>query len=224
MELMKRIKTSDDFWENLEQARERLSGCYIMYGNEIVYVEDVHAKSNGLTARIYDAARINPSRLVKLSDPAFKSFREIPPLGWTNIVGGTKPNAVFMERVPVRQRTHGLSNNNVTVKDNSTGLVGRSREYNFTSVVTNKGYEGTIEGKYPSLEEVLQKLPRDSLAAVSSRYAVQEDSPGMKWFYRNSERVGMISGENLLLFKGFLYLLEELQEAKEITFKDVREI
>lgn len=217
--------SNPDFWTDQDQARDRLVGSYVKYGTGLFVVSAVEKRGKSLEAYGYDPHDPNQTSVTcPLSDPNFKEFRELPPLGWVNVTMLGKPHAVYLERIPVRQRGHGLSNNNVSVRDLIRGEAVKSDRMNAQMVFNDAGYKLCLDGVYPSLEEVLDKVPVGSVVAVSNKFAICNDRHGLKWLYRGNLRIGMVSGSSLTLLHGMSCYREDIAEDPSVPFQTVTEL
>src|ERR1700747_3817158 len=68
------------FWEDTTQAIGRLSGTYVLYGDEPVHVDRIDEETPIADIRFVNGTR---SRL-NLSDEKFHRFRKLPVCGWVN--------------------------------------------------------------------------------------------------------------------------------------------
>lgn len=210
------------FWEDVGQAGERLSGTFVLYGDEPVLVERVEPAGGDAIGVIRRFPSSRTSR-ISLSDKLFHRFRVLPPMGWFNSVA--HKTAMYAERQPVRRVGHGLSDNNVHV-----GIVqeGRTtpvfRDYRYNETARDTGYAEACKDSFPPLKDVLSHIREGSTIAIDSKYAVNRDAAGMRWLYRNRERVGLFAGAaSLILQEKMKYLKEELFESPRITVEDIKE-
>lgn len=198
------------FWEDVAQAVDRLTGTYVMYGDDAVYVDRVEARPDGPSARISFPGGGSAWKL--LTDDAFHDFHKLPPMGYVNVVGAGKPMAVLLTRYPERSRSHGIKSGKVAVADlTDKGLVG-SRIFDFASVVRDKGYSYRIAGIYPSISEIVEKLEEGCSAAFDSKYAVVKDSFGLLRLFRRNAPVGLLNENGLHLSKTAMFYREEISE------------
>lgn len=211
---------NSNFWESLEQARERLRGSYVLYGDAPFYVEDVTASDRGMYI-IGNNVRRGAREKKSADDPLFNMFRTLPPLGWCNLLSHpglsiTRPKAVYTTRVPNRGRSHGLVTNRIRIR----GLVGGTwqREgFSFESVVCNPGYHEGISGIFPTMEETLENLQPSCTVAISKKFAINRDSDKLFWLYRNSEKLGLLGKQEIKLFPSNVCFREELSASSLIS-------
>ena len=220
---LKNLKAT--FWEDRDNARERIQGSYIMYDDDIVYVEAVDTYESKLSAKVLDPAAKGSNaryRWIPLDDPGFKMFRELPLVGWVNVALRGRPCAFYLRRTPRRQRMHGLSANSIFVLEFRGGSLVKSGDYGCASVFGDDAYKLCLQGKYPSLEMVLDRLPAGMSCAINNKYVIYHDDGGLKWLFRNEERIGMISGMSLVLLKGAsCYQDELLSDVKTYPFSSI---
>lgn len=198
------------FWEDIQQASERLTGTYVMYGDDPAYVERVETRDDGPSARLLFP---NDTAVWKLlADEAFNDFHKLPPLGYVNVVGYGRPMAVLMARIPERSRSHGLKDNRIAVHDlTDKGLVS-SHTFSLTSVLRDKGYKYRISNIYPTVSEIIEKLPDGCSAAFDSKYAVVKDSFGLLRLYRRNAAIGLLDTAGIRLNRLSVFYREEIQE------------
>lgn len=201
-------------WADATQAAERLQGTFGLYGNDPVYFREI-----GRSVVIIKNYRSQEEVQKKLDDPLFHGFRKLPPLGWMNVVGKGTPYAVFMKRVPIRGRRHGLYSDNVTVQEVQTNTVIRSPSMSFSNAIANRGYLDLLDGSYPSFEMVLEKTPKGVAVAFSRKLAIFKDYGGLAFLYRNAEQIGLISKSSLYVFPETKFYLDELSEEKQIPLE-----
>lgn len=207
------------FWTDAQQAAEKLQGSYILLEKDPLYVERIRNDERGAPEiRGY----LYPKRTavnVKLDDPRLHRFRVLPPVGWVNYK--ERKAAVYLSRRPRRTRIHGLTSENVTVSMlNETGNI-VADWYRLDNIVQDEGYLLACNNDYPELEEVLQHLKENSSLALSSVYAVHRDKDGVRWLFRNTDKVGLFSGVGTLyLFSRFSFLREEMNEVFKIDIKE----
>lgn len=141
-------------------------------------------------------------------------------LGYMNIEYNGYKQAVWTRRVPVRkaQQTQGLSHNNVKcerVKANPMiGLPGTF--LHFDTLRRLKGFRDTVDGKFPTLNAVTQKLSdEDDLVsqAFSRTLAVTKSPLGLFYLLYKGGPIGWTEDFNTFrVHKQFRYLDELLIE------------
>lgn len=214
----------DFFWTDAVQAAERLVRSHVMYGENVAYVENVaNAEKSGqapiATIVLYPKGE---RQYKELSDEAFHKFRRLPPLGWVN----TKRNksGIFLARKPARTRTHGLCDTNVSVGSIQQGSKFQWSEQHFSQIAGDEGYTWSITGTFPLMADVLNHIRPGQTFAISSNYAIARDEGGVRWFYREHQRVGLFPGnDTLLLIDKFKFLREELTEDPLITISNIKD-
>lgn len=221
----------DMFWTDTQQARERLQNSVVMYDGEPVYVENIQ---NGEDfddliprASIYFCKEPKKRLRKKLDSPKFKKFRELPPLGF--MLSNNNSRCLFMYRTSNRTRIHGLSQRNVSVlafnpESGANEYFLRRDEYNFSSIYFDPGFVAACESSFPSLSKILLNIKELSALPYSHKFAVYRDSIGIRWLYRNSERVGFFSGADTLnLLEKTAFYREEIMEDPLFTLNNIRE-
>lgn len=216
----------DIFWEDAAQAGERLPGCYILHGDEPVLVAEVRPPTRGSAdtiPKVIVRDKEDNSKTLLLNDPLFHRFRNLPPIGWVNLEH--YKSGVFLTRRPIRARQHGLNSSNVTVEMIRKGETEvKKSDIRYDTVARDAGYVQACKGDYPGMDEVLLHIREDTCIAVSPLYAIHRDGGGLRWLYRNIERVGLFPETNSLLLMGKnVYLREELMEDSRITLTDIKE-
>lgn len=208
------------FWEDPIQAIERLSGTYVLYGDDPVHVDRIDETRPEAEIRFVNGAR---SR-VMLEDPLFHRFRKLPVCGWVN--AERLGRACLVERRMVRNRQHGLSNNNVQIGELQEGSGHVFwRERNFGDIARDNGYSSACKGDYPPLERVFEAIRDNSTIALSPLYAMHRDEYGLRWLYRHGVKVGMFADNvSLLLLRNGVFLREEIVETKALPLHNIREI
>lgn len=219
------------FWTDAAQAQDRLAGCTIMYGDQVVSVDGIRP-----TERATDIptaqCRIWPTgkkQDIPLDDPIFNSFRVLPPMGWVNCE--RLGQAVLCERRIVRSRSHGLNDSNVSTGIvNPKGSIGAGsciiwRDYSsYGDVLQDPGYTACIKEEYPSLTEVFNVIQPSSTIAISRFFAVNQDDQGIRWLMKLKDRVGLFTGvDSLMLLRTFSFLREEIQEDRFVTVNAIQE-
>ena len=199
-------------WVDSAQAIDRLQGTYILYGNDPVYVHEIRGDSI-----LIKNFRTGTEHTVSLGDPLFHEYRKLPPMGWMNVRGRDAPSAVFLKRIPIRGRRHGLTTDGVVVQDVSNNTLVRSSSMNIGHALKNKGYLDLLDGHYPSLEETLEKTPKGCTVAFSRKFAIYKDYGGLSFLYRNAEQVGLVSKDTLYTFPDTDFYKEELTEQKAFS-------
>lgn len=201
------------FWESVEQANERLSGTYIMYGDKPYYVEGTSTREAGPSARLSDLETGKTTWKV-LTDEAFHNFHRLPPLGFVNIVSRGAPVAVYMARIPERSRAHGLKDNRVAVHELGPNGMARGTGMFFSRVAQDKGYTWRVANIYPTAQEIMDKLPENCSTAFSPQYAILKDSSGLFRLFRKTELIGLITDRGLRLSPKTVCYREELEETE----------
>lgn len=211
------------FWTDAVQAQERLASTVVLYGQYPFYVTGVQPMGADVIAvgtKYTEDGGKNAN--IKLSDPEFHRFRKLPPLGWSNSVANK--TGVYFERFPVRSRMHGLSHHNVRARLVATNGDIYNSDERYGQLATDPGYIETCLGKLPELREVTQVIRPGTSIAISSKYAVFRDITGLRWLYRETEKIGMFVGaDTLMLLENKSYLREELQTDPVITTSNIRE-
>lgn len=222
------------FWTDHIQASERLTGTYVLLENDPIYVREV-VPSTSLDdlcpEMVFIKSGTQGRGRVRLDDPRFSRFRKLPVLGWVNSEKLRK--GVLLERRPVRNRQHGLSDTSVVVgqlyPNRESGRDSYQIHFNndrprFSDIASEDGYASACNGKYPALADVITHIREESTIAISPIFAVHRDELGIRWLYRLSHRVALISGaDSLLLLNKYKFLREELTEDPAISVQNIRE-
>ncbi len=230
------IKT-DYFWTDIEQAQERLTGSVVLYDGQPVVIQEItrgdpdpEKNRHGTPkARILECGKPNADTSRKiLSSAKFNQFRDMPNLGWFNPAGYPAVGACFCTRRTVTTRTHGLINTNTIVSSfNHNGgetTLQDGQQFQFSNIYHDKGWLDAHNGKFPSLDAILVNIAENSAIAYSRRYAVLRDGIGIRWLYRNKDRVGLFAGvDTLMLLTKFVYLREEIMGDDGFTLNNIRD-
>ena len=207
------------FWETPEQARERLEGTYIMYDGYPVYVNSISVRDGRVQGLLTPACPEkngirDEGTWIDLDNPGFKSFHELPPLGFVNLYASPLPMAIHLQRLAERGRQHGLRANRIFVgRLGSATLEPTGGAWNFTNVMADTGYLLRLRKEYPTASEIVQKLPNGSSAAFSPVFAITRDHFGLTRLWRRGNPLGMISEQGVSLVKAAAGHYEELQES-----------
>lgn len=225
---------TDYFWTDAGQAQERINHCVILYDDMPFFVESIDGGyDDGIPSAMITPCGASSSTKSQMSrkmlnSPKFRKFRDLPRIGWTNLVENAKYGAVFLCRINARTRVHGLSTNNVSVKyisaaDGIDPSV-QAAPINFGHVRLDRGFVDSHRGEFPSLDKVLANIQENSGIAFSTKFCVIRDYNGLRWLYRNTEKVGIFTGADTLnLISRHAYLREEIMEDKVFTINTIRE-
>lgn len=230
------------FWEDEVQAQERLVGCYILYDDLPYYVHQIqsgadfedgvpravlHSPHNGVgRGRARNAQRITR----RLDSPKFKRFRKLPALGWVNYVstpleGGQYLRASFLQRRSMQRRSHGLSNDNVTVLIANPDAMGNSRGPNYATIVATEAYKEACASVFPSMIEAFEAARPGDSVAFDKKFCLAKSTKGITALYRNSEAVGILTDpDTFFIFKDKVHYREELMESSSLTCSTLREL
>lgn len=190
------------FWHNLEQARQRLSGSIVMYGNKPVRFSDIDDEDTRV--RDIETGKVIT---VSLSDEAFNDFRNVPGTGYVNVPG----YVAFLRRIPVRSQTHGLCRSNVRVTVPVEGTF-RTDQMNLDTVVTNYGtfFAEACRDEYPTFSQAVDLSSETQPIAFSKKYAVVFVK-GIRTLCRDEDSIGVVTTDGTcLLNKKALCFREEL--------------
>lgn len=127
-------------------------------------------------------------------------------------------------------RNHGLSDNNVVVHslsfradEDALPRIIRG-ENSILNICFNKGFCDTHNFIFPSLDKTLANIKERTAVAVSPMFCVVRSTDGLRWLYRNLERVGIFTGvDTLNLISKYSYLREEIMADKSFTLNNIRE-
>ncbi len=227
-------KISDFFWENAEQTRERLSESIVLYDNVPAFVTSVQDHEDGVP-RLELIMCDKPKDFVRkiANSPKFKRYRELPSIGWMNVMGDHRTStklestAALVERRNMVARTHGLCDGNTSV----TIPVIDNNSVHFTAlgnglrgIMFDSGFSAMHAGEYPSLQQILINIVPVSSIAYSRVFCVLRDDAGLRWLYRYRERVGIFTGsDSLNLLTKYVYLREEIMADPAFTLNTIRE-
>lgn len=227
----------DIFWTDAHQAAERLNNAVVLYDEQPVYVETISGAGeyeDGIPrATVRQCADKGAGRSSKkLDSPKFHRFRELPKIGWMNAdMSGV--GAVWLSRRAIRTRTHGLTTTNTSVRkfvndpergDNFyLGAPGGSG-YGFSHAMFDKGFVDAHNGKFPTLARVLSSIQEGTAIAFSRKFCVAMDRAGVRWLYRNEEKIGLFVGvDTLMMLAKFAFFREEIMEDSKFTISNIRE-
>lgn len=219
---------ADIFWTDTTQARERLAGTVVMYDGLPVYVHDIENGAdfddNIPRANITFCGDPDGKRQRKrLDSPKFNKFRDLPTLGWLN---NYQYGAVFMFRKATRSRLHGLNSTNVRSEFfyNSQAYCTTSFDRGWEYVYNTPAFVDLCNDSYPPLGDVLLNVQEGSALGFSRKFAVYRDSLGLRWLYRETERIGIFTNSNSLnLLSKFKYYREEIMNEPKFTLDNIQE-
>jgi hypothetical protein len=222
------MTATDYFWTSIEQAIERLRGTVVIYDGKPVYVSAIEPNDGGSStpkALIHDCD--DPDQKISrkiLSSAKFEKFRVLPNLGWVNLHG--RRDAVFVYRRTTASRLHGLAGVNTYVEafDRRNGLSLSLQIVSFDTVYTDKGFTESHQNNFPNLNEILVSIREDTAIAYSRIFCVSRDNVGIRWLYKNKDRVGLFVGNDTLnIFTKFAFLREEIMADPSFTVNNIRE-
>jgi hypothetical protein len=209
-----------DFWTDDAQAAERIKDTYVMFGNDIVEVNQV---LGGVAEYRVADTRVFGRSLLR--DAGWHRFRKLPPLGWMNTAAAKgKVQAVYLRRSAQRTRQHGLSSNNVIAYQiYDTGVVDRCRTQNIGTVYGSGLYR--LKDHYPPLRQLFPLLQEGQSIAISDKYCVFRDTESLTWLFRKRKRIGLIPDTGtLLLLRSQKFYREEIESLRDILPLEIKEL
>ena len=223
---------TDYFWTDIDQARQRLSGCVVNYDNEPVYIENVTRVDEDTTPRVIiypcGVPMSGKGSRKKANSPKFDKFRSLPELGWM-ILNGGKMITYVLRRI-VSTQIHGISASNtvcstIYYSPDRASLIENGQRTNFSNVWPDPGFTAAQKGEYPSLAGILKNILPNTGIPFSLKYCVIQDGDGIVWLYRGLDKAGIfIGGDTLYLLHKKGFLREELMEDKLFTIDNIREM
>ena len=217
------------FWTDEEQARERLASSLVMYDNQPAYVVEIINAGNfdDNIPRVVLRFCAEPTKKVRkhLNSPKFEKFRKLPPLGFMIT---TDRRCFFTQRVAQRTRTHGISSRAVTCYSfdfqRGTPYVPSSGIASFDQLYFDKGFVDSCADAFPSLNKILLNIPNNATIPYSRKFAVYRDNLGIRWLYRELDRIGFFSGADTLnLLETTSFYREEIMEDPLFTINTIKE-
>jgi hypothetical protein len=213
---------NDAFWEDSQQASERLTGSVVLYGTSPALVERILPSRD---EQIFADVRIFPvgaTTRLNLADPLFHHFRNLPRLGWSNNI--SQGRALYLERRVVRTTRHGFTGENTTVLAVDRSGETFSRDIRLESFVSDPGFSDANNGVFPSLADTLTNIRIGDTIAISNNLAVFRDNNGIRWLYKDTSKVGLFTdNSSILLMSRFSFLKEELIEAPTLPIENISE-
>ena len=212
----------DLFWEDAQQARDRLSNTVVLYGDDPVFIGDVRPDGPVVKADVtfYPTGKFIQ---LNLADSRFHKFRTLPPLGWVN---NTKDKtAYYLERRVRRTTRHGLFNDNTSClfADLAGGGVIEAG-HRFSTISQDLGFSESCKGLFPTLEEVLTNVKQGNIIAISNSFAIGKNPIGAYLLYHHKICCGIFTDlSSVLLFQDKKYLRETLQQAEILSLRDIKE-
>jgi len=215
------------FWTDAAQATERLLGSFVCYDKRpFCFLDIFEKKEKGLTALGSFAGTQGKEEKLSLDDEKWNNFRDLPKLGWCNVIKGSKTFAMFAERKAIRTRTHGISQNNTSTYFFNGNILGRTRGWTVGSVFNNDGYLETYldSSRFPKASNVVGNLPFMQAVAISPVFCIFRSEEGMRWLYRKKERVGFFTGvQTVSLLPPKAFCREELLECSNFDIPNIQE-
>lgn len=210
---------TDNFYDNREEAEIRLSRSLISYEGRPVYVDQVSEDYADGLCRLhirelpYDE-NTKASRKI-INSPGFRSFQPIK-TGWFNGYQwcnerGVNLHATYFSRRGARRRRQGLSNDNLFKSNVDPQSILLPAELN--TVIRDPGFADSLKGVFPTLDEALATLTRDTSMAIGLEWCIHRDGSGFTWLFYQTDKIGMFFRGSLFLFDNFAYLREMVQEA-----------
>lgn len=209
------------FWEDVNQANERLANTYVMYGDDIYHIDRCENASGTPSAYAADPIHGN-YRFISLEDDAWHNFHKLPPMGYVNVMSYGFPMAVLLTRLPERSRSHGIKANRVSVAHLAGGAIAGS-PINFVHIVNDSGYRDNIRGAYPTARQILDNLDEGQSAAFHPSYAISKDDFGIFRLFRKHLMVGVIEDSSVRYTKVTDCYREELEQTESFNIREVNE-
>jgi hypothetical protein len=220
---------ADIFWTDSNQARERLTGTVVLYDGLPVFISNVEDGENFANdgvprANITFCGDTEGNRQRKrLDSPKFNKFRSLPELGWLNT---TKYGAILLSRKATRSRLHGLNSSNIRGQ-----FFHNSGQYSLTpyervwdDFYNSSSFVDLCKDVYPALGDVLLNVQEESALAFSRKFVVYRDTLGLRWLYRETERIGIFTNSNSLnLLEKFKFYREEIMNDRKFTLDNIQE-
>lgn len=218
----------DIFWTDSAQARERLAGTVVMYDNLPVHILDIEEGNNFddnvPRANIsFCGDKEGKTSRKRLDSPKFNKFRSLPELGWVN---SPKIGAILLTRKATRTRLHGLNSSNVKAVFfyNAPEYVITPYERGWDATYNTSLFVDMCNNVYPILDDILLNVQEDSALAFSRKFAVYRDTLGLRWLYRETERIGIFTNSNSLnLLEKFKFYREEIMNEPKFTLDNIQE-
>jgi len=212
------------FWSDAQQASERLLHTFILYEDEPVYVENIAA--DGDRDAVASLRRYSPKEgrfSANLSDPRFHKFRKLPAKGWIN--AERQAAAYYVERRPVRSRTHGLNGNNTSVAYVRPDGNVTWRDIAFEDIARDPGYAAACKNEYPSFRDIYDHVRNGSCIGINPSFAMFRDDAGLRWLYKGVRKIALIpNNDTLLITEKFSYLKEEIMGVESLPVSSIRDL
>lgn len=205
-------------FDNLDDARQALSGTIVRYQNEAYYVNDVTGRVPNLLVSVYKIPVVDGNRMdIRLDSPELDL--KFSPYGYLNIEDRRSHDfkrAGWVSRIAARQYRQGAAEGNTNVNYDD----GRSR---FLSVyIREPGVAKLFSGAYPTIGEAVDELRRlgaDNGFGFRPSIAIDRDialaidpfRTDVLLYYRG-ERVGWSDLQTVMLPKRFHYLQQVMEE------------
>lgn len=200
------------FWEDVQQANERLAGTYILYGDAVRYVASCETRDGIPSARLQDM-RTGNQEWRDLSDENFHSFHKLPPMGYVNLVSLGYPQAALLTRHPERSRLHGIRSNRVAVAFLNGPALGNGG-YGYEQVATDFGYDDAIKRDFPTAKQIIENLDEKQSAAFSPSYAISKDEFSVFRLWRRNLLIGIVNEDSVSFTRETSCYKEELEQTE----------
>lgn len=205
------------FWTDMEQATERLVATWISYDGLPYYVQNILRDEGDGKLRIVlqgrDYKLTGKSTTKFLNAAKFNKFRTLPATGWMN--DENTGRAKFLERLPRRNRQHGLNEQNTRLMTFVDGSLVADEGIN--RIAFTQGYQRACLGEYPSFRGTIEALEDGVAVAVSSKFCLYKDVDGLILLIRGKERIGVFTGKvSVSLLPSKKYFKEELENSPEL--------
>lgn len=178
----------------VDDLNMRLSNSLVMHDGEPFYITEIEGTT------VYGLYTEDQER-GEFTLPTKKLDIRPVPLGYVN----TARHAAYCTRMPHRRYKQGLNSACIVI---DIPLQGKDE------MIRSKAMARAILGKYPSIDEVIEKLDVNARSAAFHRYWAL--SKNAKKEYDLSYRglhVGAFERGNLSLMENYRYLAEELEDA-----------
>lgn len=215
----------------MEDANYKLNTSLILYKNHPVKVQGLSGDpANPYMGLVYLSPKRIPGLLpdggARFADPdvGFRTIGEhLGYLNYTMVLSGRENCwATYVTRIHARHSFIGLRQGNVDIPRLSLPIVSTSPiRLEFSSVISNPGFEKMWFGEYPSFNaalHILSTLPAPSSVAFTKVFAITKNPIGPVYLRYKGSDIGWLEDDTVLIPTSKAYMQEQLYMHK-VPFK-----
>lgn len=203
-------------YDTIEEAKQKLEGTAVLFDDKPVYVVGVGGRKNVVHLQ-YQELPLKGSSEIKVAVISSSSwdFKSIAhKLGYVAVKCPEDGNweTIFTTRIPIRHSRQGLDSRTVQINHLSNDI---KFNYSFSNLLQLETFNRTIQNKYPSVEDVFEKITDDPLMyrslPIHRKLLLYYDRISPPYLVYRNEKIGYTEdGKLFKLAKHKTYLKEEL--------------